>query len=233
LRATDIVISISNSEALEIKRTFWKRVITCEVIENSVDCKALKQSMEGPMNPVIESFFKLNQGRFIVTMIARYDKVKNYPLALDSCSSVLRQNADCAFLFVGINKQDDQFIQLNKEFPNRICGIDVKSSTSALIERSHVILLTSHKEGLPIVIQEAFCFAKPAVATNVAGINELVINDFNGTLCSENPDEIAANILRLIQDKSYYRQLCFGASKTAEKYDFKQWVMKYHRIYCL
>lgn len=231
LRFTDLVISISKSEANEIQTTFRNQSFICKVIENVVDSKALEQYAKESLNPFVESFFKLHQDLFIVTMIARYDKVKNYPLALDSCSKVLAQNNDCAFLFVGIDCNDSRFVRLKKEYPDRICGVGIQSTTAAIIKHSNIIFLTSHKEGLPIVLQEAFCFSKPTVATNVVGINELIKNGINGTLCNENPDELAAGILRLVQDKSYYQQLCIGASKTAEKYDLNEWVIKCHEIY--
>jgi glycosyltransferase involved in cell wall biosynthesis len=231
LRTTDKVIAISKSESNDVKKTFNRSNYSYEVIENIVDCKALKKSSNDAMIPFLNNFFTDNHERFIVTMVARHDPVKNYPLALDACRMVLQQREQCAFLFVGINTNDVQYNRVKQEFQRRVCGVEVQPSVAAIISKSNAILLTSKKEAMGLVLQEAFCLSKPVIATNVAGINEVVVTNVNGLLCDENPDSIASAILRCMDNHEYYQKLCDGASQTATQYDIRELARKYHVIY--
>lgn len=68
---------------------------------------------------------------------------------------------------------------------------------------SDVIVLPTHKEGLPLVVLEAMSCAKPLIATNVDGIPEAVIDGETGFLVNVGDVERMVEVgLRLVQDKS-------------------------------
>jgi len=68
----------------------------------------------------------------------------------------------------------------------------------------------SSSEGLPVSIMEAISFGIPAVATNVGGTKEIVINDITGELISPNssPNELSNAIKKiLLMNKNDYNEL--------------------------
>ena len=66
-------------------------------------------------------------------------------------------------------------------------------------EKPFLFINVSSSEGIPVSIMEAFSFGIPAIATNVGGTHEIVIDNYNGILLKENPtiEEIKSAILKI------------------------------------
>ncbi|WP_347987149.1 glycosyltransferase [Methylomonas sp. AM2-LC] len=64
----------------------------------------------------------------------------------------------------------------------QILGAKSSSDVRNEIKQSRALVLPSFAEGLPVVIMEAFALGRPVVATQIAGIPELVVNGVNGWL---------------------------------------------------
>jgi colanic acid/amylovoran biosynthesis glycosyltransferase len=64
----------------------------------------------------------------------------------------------------------------------RITGWVDNSQVRALLSEARALLMPSFAEGLPIVLMEAFALGRPAIATYIAGIPELVTDRVNGWL---------------------------------------------------
>lgn len=81
----------------------------------------------------------------------------------------------------------------------RFEGAVSRNDVRDLLDRSRVLVLPSRSEGLGRVILEAFARARPAVATRVGGIPELVIEGETGLLVSpENPEALAKALAELL-----------------------------------
>jgi glycosyltransferase involved in cell wall biosynthesis len=66
-----------------------------------------------------------------------------------------------------------------------------------------IVVLSTHYEGLPLVLLEAMAGGKPVVATAVDGIPELVTDDRTGLLFPHRDDvRLATHIGSLIRDPS-------------------------------
>lgn len=71
----------------------------------------------------------------------------------------------------------------------------------AVMASIDLLALSTHYEGLPIVILEAMAAGKPVVVSDVCGIREIVRDGENGYLVPpENPDALAESIITLLKD---------------------------------
>jgi glycosyltransferase involved in cell wall biosynthesis len=59
-------------------------------------------------------------------------------------------------------------------------AIHEKKQINAFYESSDILLLTSEREGFPLVVMEAMSFGIVPIVTNVGGLNEEIINCENG-----------------------------------------------------
>jgi glycosyltransferase involved in cell wall biosynthesis len=87
--------------------------------------------------------------------------------------------------------------------PERLAFVDPGTEVAALIQAFDVVSLTSpgRSEGMPTALLEAMACAKPVVATDVGAVRELVDDGVSGFVVErENPEAIAAAVLRLIRD---------------------------------
>ncbi len=75
----------------------------------------------------------------------------------------------------------------------------------SLMRQSHVIAVTSIKEGWGLIVTEAASQGTPAVVYNVDGLRDSVRHGDTGLICGENsPQDLARNIEKMLTDKSYY-----------------------------
>jgi glycosyltransferase involved in cell wall biosynthesis len=80
-----------------------------------------------------------------------------------------------------------------------------------------VVLASSRGEGLPNVLLEAMAFARPVIATPIAGVRDLIRDGENGLLIPPgNPAALAAALQRLQGDRALAARLGAAARVTAE-----------------
>ena len=72
--------------------------------------------------------------------------------------------------------------------------------------------LSTHGEGLPLVVLEAMAHSKPVVATDVGGISEIVAHEQTGMLVRpQAPAQFADALTSLIRNPEKSRQLARAA----------------------
>lgn len=87
----------------------------------------------------------------------------------------------------------------------------------ARLAEAKVFLLPSYHEGLPVAILEAMAHGLPVVTTPVGGIPEVVRDGVNGLLIPPgDPADLAAAVLRLLQDNELAERLAANAQRDAE-----------------
>lgn len=64
----------------------------------------------------------------------------------------------------------------------------------------NVIIISSVTEGLPIVIATGLKFKIPIISTKAGGITDIIENDYNGLLTDMNPESLAKNIIKIMND---------------------------------
>lgn len=232
LHNVDIVAAVSISEGKGIQRRFPTFKGMINAIPNIVDCTDLVKRSEVRLDDKVLDFLAANANMMIVTMVARKDPVKNHALAFRACRLLLKQDLNVAFIFVGMDPNDADFVSLkNTVSPHRVLAIPALMDAAAIIRRSHIVLLTSRKEGSPLVVLEAFCFGKAVVGTNVEGIRDLVRDGHNGLLCDQSEEDLAAAIGKLSFDRSLLDRLSENALSFAHTMDVSAWTKEYHTMY--
>ncbi len=89
----------------------------------------------------------------------------------------------------------------------------------ALLSETHVLVLPSHFEGLPMALLEAMSFAIPPIATPVGGIPDVLRDGDNGLLVPPGePAALAAAIGRIAGDEALRLRLGKRARRSVEPY---------------
>ena len=107
---------------------------------------------------------------------------------------------------------------LVRDFPEQVSWSERLSphDVSAALDESTFLLLPSRSEGMGRVIVEAFCRARPVVASRVGGIPDLVQDGQNGLLVEPGDrDGLADAIVRLAGDRALAERLGAGAHASA------------------
>ena len=78
---------------------------------------------------------------------------------------------------------------------------------AALLRASHILAVTSVREGWGLVVTEANSQGTPAAVYNVPGLRDSVRHNETGWICAENtPKSLAATIVAALQDAKAYRR---------------------------
>ena len=152
----------------------------------------------------------------LIGTVARVAPQKDYPTLVKAARRVLDQYPDVRFLVAGdysepANRAHYEEVRRSLEahdVSDAFVFTGQREDVLRLLTAVDVFVLSTHKEGLPLVILEAMSCGKPVVATDVDGIPEIVEHDETGLLFAhENDGQLATYILGLLRDRSVAQRL--------------------------
>lgn len=86
----------------------------------------------------------------------------------------------------------------------QLLGRVSKKEKMRLMQKSHILLVTSIKEGWGLVVTEANSQGTPAVVYDVDGLRDSVQHEKTGIVTRETVEGLAGGIVRMMEDKSTY-----------------------------
>lgn len=91
-----------------------------------------------------------------------------------------------------------------------------------LMQRAHIICVTSRKEGWGLIVTEANSQGTPAIVYNVPGLRDSTRDGVTGVICKENtPQALATEIVALVKDKNRYATLQRAAWEWSKEHTFE------------
>lgn len=209
---TDKIICVSKFDynIASKKHVFWKSNGT--VIYNGVP-----EIIGAPIDRVQSDTDFIN---FI--MIARFSKVQKRQDLLVEAAKLLSDVGVTHYhiTFIG---NGDRLSEVNKlvnkyNLENRITFLGFKKNPIKYFDSRSVATLISDYEGLPISLIEGMCAGRPILASDVGGVNELVKDNYNGLLTTEQPHDIEIAMKTLIEKSSEeFQELAFNSRNEYEK----------------
>lgn len=100
-----------------------------------------------------------------------------------------------------------------------------------LMQESHLIVVTSIKEGWGLIVTEANSQGTPAIVYNVDGLRDSVKNNETGIICQQNnPRNLAKNIIELLNNREKYQNLRLNAWQWSKKINFEKSYQDFEKI---
>ncbi len=177
----------------------------------------------------------LNENNFVVGFVGRLWKQKAPQDFIAAIPSVLKQISNVVFIIVGDGhlKNDLEAMAKTLGIEDHIRFLGWRKDVPELLKIMDIFVQTSLWEGLSLSILEAMAAAKPVIATNIKGNNELVVDGVTGFLVPPNrPDSVANYIIKLLQDKKLAEKMGkLGRKRVEEQFDIRQHVQQIKNIY--
>lgn len=170
---------------------------------------------------------------FVLTCVANLRPVKNHRLLIDAASQVLTRRPDALFVLAGDGPLREQILAEigRRGLRDQVRFMGRVPQANRLVAASDVLLLSSHSEGLPVVVMEALAAGVPVVSTAVGGIPELIDDNRNGILTPPgSPDAFAEGILRAMRPE-VHATLAAGALADAAKVDVSETADWFDEVY--
>lgn len=153
---------------------------------------------------------KLNlpQDKIIVGTVANFYVTKGLNYLIDAAKIVTDKIPNVIFRLVGSgNLENDIKSQIKKLNLDSKFILEKKPEAEKYLKAFDIFVLPSVKEGLPYTIMEAMQAGLPIVATNVGGVPEMINNQSGVLVGPKDPQTLAENIIKLIENKNLATQL--------------------------
>ena len=202
---------------------------TVHTIYHGIDLELFNQRQDLP-----EHFHTLN-APFRILTVARLTPKKGLPTIYKALRCLKDQGVRFEHTLIGDGDDRDDILNLIKALDLqetvRWIGTQPHQIVLDYYRRSHLFVLgcqiaaNGDRDGIPNVLVESMAMGLPVVATRVSAIPELVENEHTGLLVEPGrPREMAAAILRLLQEEPLRRRIIPAARRRVEA-DFNNSVL--------
>lgn len=172
----------------------------------------------------------------IIGIIARLWKQKAHEVLFKALKKILAIRNNVKLLVIGEGPRQDELQQLARELEiqDHVIFTGLRRDVQSLLKLIDVSVLSStFGEGVPCVIIESLLAKVPFVATSVGGIPEIIKHNINGYLVPSNdPQNLAEGILKILEDKKYAQKLSEAGYQIAkEKFSLAAMIRTNQKLY--
>jgi glycosyltransferase involved in cell wall biosynthesis len=173
----------------------------------------------------------------VVGTIARLFRRKGYEQLIPIMAQAARRESRLRFVWVGDGAQrreyEAELDRLGLREKTTLVGLVPPERTPEILAGSDILAHTSQWEGLPRGVVQALLMQVPAVAFNIDGTPEVVLDGQTGRLIELNDLPAFANaLLELASDGELRRQMGqAGREHCRERFDWRQMVDQLEALY--
>ena len=169
--------------------------------------------------------------------VGRLAAEKGLPVLLESLPELVRNEPELILTVVGDGPDrallEQQVGNLGLQSHVRFLGYQSQSAVREHLQNTDVFVLPSFAEGIPVVLMEAMAAGVAVVATQVAGVGELVLSGSNGYVVPPGDRQALTDCLDfLIKDADTRSRLgLLARDKVEQEFDARIEVKKLHNLF--
>ncbi len=171
----------------------------------------------------------------VISLIARLYKSKGQQYLIEAAPYVVQRFPNIKFLLVGDGPHEDLLRQRIQALglTDYFVFAGYRQDIPEIIAMSDIVVRPSEMEGLPINVIEAMLMAKPVVATNIAGVPEMIDHGVNGFMIDVGDvTGLAQNLIHILEDDVRMAEIGQAARNTAlAKFSIENCVRKTECLY--
>jgi glycosyltransferase involved in cell wall biosynthesis len=227
-RRADAVVAVSEAQADKVRAAGVpsERVVT---IANAVDESAFAAPEPAYRERLLE-LFPTRPDR-VVGAAGRLSPEKGFDVLIDAVAPLCAGGRELGVVIFGDGPERARLAQriAQSGAQGRIVLAGYHADAARYFPHLDVGVLSSHTEGLPVVLMEMQAASVPVVATEVGGVGEVIVDGQTGLLVRDRAvAELRAGIERLLDDRALAERLAragserirdhFNAGRQAEQY---------------
>ena len=144
--------------------------------------------------------------KFRLVAIGRFTEQKGFPLLIEAVAIAARLHPGLRLTLVGDGELRGEIEALIEQYTLRrhvtLTGWLDETALKQELDEAQALVLPSFAEGLPMVVMEAMASGRPVIATNIAGVPELVTPE-TGFLVPAGDVQALADAMDSFGDLSY------------------------------
>ncbi|MGV1098221.1 glycosyltransferase family 4 protein [Thiovibrio sp. JS02] len=204
-----------------------------EVVLNGVDTKRF--SPDNIRGRLVELLPASATGKLLIS-VGRLTEAKDQECLLYAMKKLIAEGgADVSLALVGEGELRGRLEARISELGlgQHVFLLGNRTDVHELLPDAAMFVLSSRREGLPMVLLEAMASGLPVVATNVGGIPEVVKEGDNGFLAPpENPESLAEKIGLMLSEPERSAAMGLSGREMVEKfYSMQKTAQRYAQLY--
>ena len=219
MKQAEAIISVSKEDLLAVNRVFKaNRRKNNYFIPNAID---------------IEKFKKFpSLTRKYLGFIGRLTKIKGLDIFLSLINEFNKIEKNQEYLIIGQGPYLSDVKKAIKEYPIHFYEQIPYDKIPEFYNQCEIFIQTSRAEGLPTCVLEALSCEVPVVASNVGGINEIVLDEQNGYKYNSGDIKQAIEfIIKIKKDNDFEKMGKKGRQLIINNYSWNSIIKKIYYIY--
>ena len=165
----------------------------------------------------------------IITMVAGFREAKDQDTLIQAIA-LLPKEFKLWLVGDGERRSILENLVSELEISDRVKFWGIRSDIPQILEQSHIVVLSSHWEGLSLSCIEGMASGRPFLASDVDGLHNIVGN--HGVLFPHlDYKTLAKEIQSLCENSEYYNKVALTCQAKAMKYDINIMAKKYNQVY--
>jgi glycosyltransferase EpsD len=158
---------------------------------------------------VLRDEHRYENDAFLMFYAAEFNANKNQQLLIKSVSLVKEEVPKAKLLLAGEGSLLEECKELARSLgvEHMVDFLGFRKDIESLLKMSNIVVASSKREGLPVNIMEAMACGLPIIALKNRGHCELVKEDCNGWIVSNQPEELAKKVAELAKNQELQKQM--------------------------
>ncbi|HEQ3434731.1 TPA: glycosyltransferase family 4 protein [Vibrio cholerae] len=148
----------------------------------------------------------------------RFVKRRGIELSIEVCKVLLDKFSNLSVTFAGDGPEKNKIVRLQKLFPDRVYITSYKSEDSLHFHKSFQISLIPSigSEGTSLSLLEAMSSGCICVATDVGGMTNIILDEYNGFLVSPTANSISNRLSDIISNYEKYDYISYNGIQSVK-----------------
>ncbi|MCX6083310.1 MAG: glycosyltransferase family 4 protein [Chloroflexi bacterium] len=154
--------------------------------------------------------------KIIVCFPRRFEAFRGVLLTIDAWKAIYERHPNVEFIFLGWGTYEREVNELCKQIPRTYCYHTNHNKAQEIISQAHIVLIPSlGSEGTSLSCIEAMGRGSLVIATNVGGLGNIIIPNYNGLFINPTVDELIASLEYTLENYEIAKKMVSNAYNVA------------------
>jgi glycosyltransferase involved in cell wall biosynthesis len=206
-RVSDCLIGVSRATVDDLIRLGVAPPEKFRAVPLGLDLERFERATEGERATAAETFRRdvgVRNGEMLLTSVSRLVPTKRLEVLLRAVARLRAEDAPVRLAVVGDGECRPALEELTDELGLRdtVTFVGYMQDVTSVAAAADIATLSSNTEGTPVALIEAAAAGRPAAATAVGGVADIVLDGSTGLLVPDGDDAaLAAAVRRLVEDE--------------------------------
>ena len=165
----------------------------------------------------------------LLVQVASFGEAKDQDTVIRAIS-ILPKKYQLVLVGEGIRKGICENLAIELGVADRVHFLGIRNDVPEILQISDLVVMSSHWEGFGLAALEGMASSKPTIASNVAGLSEVV--EGAGVLFEPGDyNQLSHIIQQLMSETEFYKDVSYKCKERAMQYDIITMALHYEKIY--